>query len=236
MASWPSRQASRFLAASAQHHPAPLRRAWPSLLASLLLPPASCLPASTPPVHTCRGYFKKALLEAESEWSTHHAKAVIDTTAQKVGRRAGGEEGLCTHVAAARNALCPASWAYEPPVFSAPHSNSARPLPPAPCRLPHLLPPLRPLLLTLFFLLCRRRRRCRPSGPARVHSAQLSLLLRPGVSALGCRALCCSAAACICVWVCVCVMYERDVAARLCLSKGWLWKPRDREVETKQRM
>ncbi len=30
------------------------------------------------------GYFKKAILEAESEWSTHHAKACIEITAQKV--------------------------------------------------------------------------------------------------------------------------------------------------------
>lgn len=38
-----------------------------------------------------RGYFKKAILEAESEWSTHHAKACIETTAQKVRGNA-----LCT--------------------------------------------------------------------------------------------------------------------------------------------
>ncbi|PNW70985.1 hypothetical protein CHLRE_17g741550v5 [Chlamydomonas reinhardtii] len=40
-------------------------------------------PVTERQLEKAKGYFKKALLEAESEWSTHHAKAVIDTTAQK---------------------------------------------------------------------------------------------------------------------------------------------------------
>eukprot|EP00198_Chlamydomonas_reinhardtii_P011753 XP_001701090.1 predicted protein [Chlamydomonas reinhardtii] len=46
-------------------------------------------PVTERQLEKAKGYFKKALLEAESEWSTHHAKAVIDTTAQKFGYGAG---------------------------------------------------------------------------------------------------------------------------------------------------
>ncbi|EFJ41173.1 hypothetical protein VOLCADRAFT_119773 [Volvox carteri f. nagariensis] len=41
------------------------------------------VPVSERQLEKARGYFKKAILEAESEWSTHHAKACIETTAQK---------------------------------------------------------------------------------------------------------------------------------------------------------
>jgi len=43
-----------------------------------------CVPCSERELDRAPAYFKKAMLEAESEWSTHHAKAVIDTTAKKV--------------------------------------------------------------------------------------------------------------------------------------------------------
>ncbi|GLI66933.1 hypothetical protein VaNZ11_010972 [Volvox africanus] len=41
------------------------------------------VPVTEQQLEKARGYFKKAILEAESEWSTHHAKACIGTTAQK---------------------------------------------------------------------------------------------------------------------------------------------------------
>ncbi|GFR46090.1 hypothetical protein Agub_g7557 [Astrephomene gubernaculifera] len=41
------------------------------------------VPVSERQLEKARGYFKKAILEAESEWSTHHAKACIETSAQK---------------------------------------------------------------------------------------------------------------------------------------------------------
>ncbi|KXZ45589.1 hypothetical protein GPECTOR_53g82 [Gonium pectorale] len=41
------------------------------------------VPVTERQLEKARGYFKKAILEAESEWSTHHAKACIETTAQK---------------------------------------------------------------------------------------------------------------------------------------------------------
>ena len=48
-----------------------------------------CVPVGDRELDRAPAYFKKAMLEAESEWSTHHAKAVIETTAKKVGRRSG---------------------------------------------------------------------------------------------------------------------------------------------------
>ncbi|GAX76750.1 hypothetical protein CEUSTIGMA_g4197.t1 [Chlamydomonas eustigma] len=42
-----------------------------------------CVPVGDKELSRAPAYFKKAMLEAESEWSTHHAKAVIDTTTKK---------------------------------------------------------------------------------------------------------------------------------------------------------
>lgn len=42
------------------------------------------IPMSDAMLEKAKGYFKKGLQEAESEWSTHAARAVIDTTNKKV--------------------------------------------------------------------------------------------------------------------------------------------------------
>lgn len=44
-----------------------------------------CVPVSMREQDKAPGFFKKAMQEAESEWSQHHAKAVIETNAKKVG-------------------------------------------------------------------------------------------------------------------------------------------------------
>lgn len=41
-----------------------------------------CVPAEDSAFHRAPLVFKKAMSEAESEWSQHHAKAVIDTKAK----------------------------------------------------------------------------------------------------------------------------------------------------------
>lgn len=52
------------------------------------------IPMSDAVLEKAKGYFKKGLQEAESEWSTHAARAVIDTTNKKVrGQEAGGKWG-----------------------------------------------------------------------------------------------------------------------------------------------
>lgn len=49
------------------------------------------IPMSDAMLEKAKGYFKKGLQEAESEWSTHAARAVIDTTNKKVrGQKARG--------------------------------------------------------------------------------------------------------------------------------------------------
>jgi len=42
-----------------------------------------CVPVGQREMDKAPGFFKKAMQEAESEWSQHHAKAVIDTNAKK---------------------------------------------------------------------------------------------------------------------------------------------------------
>eukprot|EP00798_Chlamydomonas_sp_ICE-L_P003126 gene3126-13138_t len=42
-----------------------------------------CIPIGQRELDKAPAYFKKALVESESEWSTHHAKAAIETTAKK---------------------------------------------------------------------------------------------------------------------------------------------------------
>lgn len=41
-----------------------------------------CVPVDDAAFHRAPIVFRKALMEAESEWSQHHAKAVIDTAAK----------------------------------------------------------------------------------------------------------------------------------------------------------
>jgi len=42
-----------------------------------------CVPVTQRELEKAPGYFKKAMVEAESEWSQHHAKAAIETNAKK---------------------------------------------------------------------------------------------------------------------------------------------------------